>query len=212
MPLCTACWSKIDLIAPPFCRICGRGLPAQTQDQAFLCIDCQRSSYFFQATRSVCVYDGIIKDCIHLFKYQGRLSLAGPLGALLVGFAHRYLDMKNIDLILAVPLHRRKIRQRQFNQALVLAKSLARAFGKEIDSRSLVKVKGGAAQVSLSRAERLQNVKGAFQVRYGNRLRGKNALLIDDVFTTGATVNECARMLKEAGAGSVQVLTLARSK
>ncbi|MBN3038589.1 MAG: ComF family protein [Candidatus Omnitrophica bacterium] len=146
-----------------------------------------------------------------MFKYKGKLSLAKPLSLFLIGFANKFLDMEKVDMVMPVPLCRQKIRQRQFNQALLLAKPLACAFATQIDNKTLVKVNSGPAQVSLSKAERLNNVKGAFRVKGRRSIKDKSILLVDDVFTTGATANECAKILKEAGASSVQVLTLARS-
>ena len=210
-PLCDICWNKIERNLPPFCRICGKHLPSENQNHAFACKDCQASSYFFKKARSVCVYDGVIKDCIHLFKYRSKLSLAKPLSKLMVDFAHNFLDMENIDLILPVPLANSKLRQRQFNQAKLLAKSISCAFSKELKDKLLIKIKPGVAQVNLSRAERLKNVRGSFKVRHQLLLKNKNILLVDDVLTTGATINECARMLLEAGAKRVGVFTLARS-
>ncbi len=222
-PLCEICWNKIELILPPFCRVCGKHLPApletdevarpaKSQNRALICKDCQRSSYFFRAARSVCIYDGVIKKCIHLFKYQSKLSLLKPLSRLMIGFAGNFLNMKNIDLIIPVPLHSSKLRLRQFNQAQILAKSINQAFSKELQDRLLVKIRPGPAQVNLSQAERLKNVRGTFKVKNVEPLKDKTILLIDDVLTTGATAGECARMLLEAGAGRVDVFALARSR
>jgi len=129
----------------------------------------------------------------------------------MITFAESFLDMKNVDLILAVPLHRAKQRQRQFNQAYLLAKSLSSAFKKELQDKQLVKIKSGPAQVNLSRAQRLKNVQGTFRIKDAGLLKNKNILLVDDVLTTGATVNECAKVLGQAGANRIDVLSLARS-
>lgn len=210
-PLCEVCWNKIEFILPPFCRVCGKHLPAKSQNHVFLCKDCQTSSYFYRCAHSVCIYDGIIKECIHLFKYKSKLSLIKPLAKLMINFAHNFLDMENINLILPVPLHRVKQRQRQFNQANLLAKSLAKAFSKELQDKLLIRIEAGVAQVNLPRTERLKNVRGAFKVQDAKSLENKNILLVDDVLTTKATANECARMLLEAGANRIDVFTLARS-
>ena len=221
-PLCQACWEKIEYNLPPFCRVCGKHLPAppetnaaagpaNSQDLVFICRDCQTCAYFFKKARAVCIYDGIIKECIHLFKYKSKLSLLKPLTKLMIDFAHNFLNMKEIDLILPVPLHSVKQRQRQFNQAHLLAKPLRRAFGKEVKGSLLIKIKSRPAQVNLAQRARLKNTQGAFKVRNANRLVNKNILLVDDVLTTGATANECARMLLQAGAQKVDVFALARS-
>ena len=119
--------------------------------------------------------------------------------------------MENIDLILPVPLHSIKKRQRQFNQARLLAKSLSCAFSKRLQDKLLIKIKPGPAQVNLSRRERIKNVQGSFKIKNVRLLENKNILLIDDVLTTGATVNECARTLLEEGVNRVDVFTLAHN-
>jgi len=211
-PLCAQCWEKLEFISPPFCRLCGRHLPAESQAQALICKDCQKSACSFKKARSVCIYDGIIKQCIHLFKYKAKLSLVEPLAKLMVEFAGQYLDLQTIDLILPVPLHKRKLRQRQFNQAGLLAAGLSRAYSKPMPDSLLLRIKSGPAQINLSQAQRLKNVRGAFRVKTGADIKDKNILLVDDVLTTKATANECAKMLLGAGAKSVEVLTLAQSK
>ena len=190
-PLCEVCWNNIEFNPSPK--------------------DCQTSVYFYRCAHFVCIYDGIIKECIHLFKYRSKLSLVKPLGKLMIDFAHNFLDMKNIDLILPVPLSSVKLRQRQFNQAKLLAESLSGTFSKELKDSLLIKIKPGPAQVNLSRVERLKNVQGVFKVKNAEALKDKNVLLVDDVFTTGATANECAKVLLEAGAKRIDVFALAGS-
>lgn len=223
-PLCGICWERFKFNLPPFCRICGKHLPAlpalpetrqvgQAKDQkhSFRCKDCQNRPYSFSQARSVCLYEGAIKECIHLFKYKSKLSLARPLSNLMIDFARKFLDMEKIDLVLAVPLHKVKFRQRQFNQAQLLARALSRASLKEMKENLLIKIKLRPAQVNLLRAERLKNVRGSFKVNNSPYLQNKDILLVDDVLTTGATANECARTLLEAGANRVEVFTLARA-
>ncbi len=221
-PLCEICWERIEFNLAPFCRICGKHLPAppetnkaagpaKSQNQVFICKDCQTSVYFYRCAHSVCVYDGVIKECIHLFKYKSKLSLVKPLRKLMIDFAHNFLDMEDVDLIMPVPLHGSKLRERQFNQAHLLAKSLSHAFSKELKDSLLIKIKTVSAQFNLSRAERIKNVRDNFKVNNAEVLKDKNVLLVDDVLTTSATANECARMLSEAGANRVDVFTLARS-
>jgi len=121
------------------------------------------------------------------------------------------LEMDRIDLILPVPLHRAKQRQRKFNQAKLLAEHIALAFCKRLEHNALVKTRFAAPQAGLSRTERLKNIKDSFEVKKPKLVKDKNILLVDDVFTTGATVNECAKVLKEAGADNINVLSLART-
>jgi ComF family protein len=127
----------------------------------------------------------------------------------MIEFARSFLDMKKIDLIIPVPLHRIKLRQRQFNQAKLLAQSIAYAYSKELGDKILIKTKFQADQVTLCQAKRLKNVRGTFQVKRPQYVKDKNILLVDDVLTTGATANECARVLHNAKANKVDVFVLA---
>jgi ComF family protein len=117
--------------------------------------------------------------------------------------------IKGFDVVIPVPLHKQRLKERGFNQSLLLAREVARVFGLEVDYRSLKRIRPTRPQVDLKPDERKKNVKGAFDVKSPERVRGRRVLLVDDVFTTGATVSECARVLKKAGA-EVYVLTLAR--
>ncbi|MFH1046336.1 MAG: ComF family protein [Candidatus Omnitrophota bacterium] len=210
-PLCDGCWQSIKFILPPFCRCCGKHLPASAQRYAFVCSDCQQARHFFKAARSACAYEGVIKECIHLLKYAQKFALNRPLSALMIGFAQRHLRLDTIDLILPVPLHQVKLRERQFNQATLLARTLAKEFSRDIHEKTLVRIRNTPSQTALTKAQRLKNVAGAFSVRLPASIDKKRILLIDDVFTTGATVGECAKVLTQAGARSVEILTLARS-
>lgn len=129
---------------------------------------------------------------------------------LMIEFAKSSLEMSKIDLILAVPLHNTKKRQRQFNQAQLLADELCKHFSKKTARKVLIKIKPTFSQTQLQKSERWENVHGTFKVKNNGLVKDKNILLIDDVLTTGATVNECSKMLLESGASSIDVLTLAR--
>ena len=149
---------------------------------------------------------------MHSFiQYGAKLSLSEPLADLMVEFAKNSLEMSKIDLILAVPLHSKKKRQRQFNQAQLLTENLCRHFSKKIDQKILLKVKPSPSQAQLHNTERWKNVRGTFKVKNSSLVKAKNILLIDDVLTTGATVNECSKVLLESGASKIDVLTLARA-
>ena len=136
--------------------------------------------------------------------------LVEPLGELLLEACEDLRD-DGIDLLIPVPLHPRRLRERGFNQSLLLARHLSRRLGLPCEAEVLVKVKDTPSQTSLSPAERQRAVRGAFEVMKGERIREKRVLLVDDVFTTGATVNEASRVLLRAGAEEVLVITLARS-
>lgn len=154
----------------------------------------------------------MLRECIHHFKYRKKAYLARPLGELLIDRMREDKDLGEADFLIPVPLDGRRLREREFNQAHLLAQGVSRYFNIPISSRNLRRVRRVPPQTQLSRKEREKNVKGLFQVRKGEKYKGRKILLIDDVFTTGATVNECARVLKQAEAEEVQVLTVARGE
>ncbi len=153
--------------------------------------------------------EGTIRQAILLFKYGGRPSLGCHLGRLMVEAAERLFDPGEFDLLVPVPLHPRREHERGFNQAAVLAEEVGRGLGLLSGRRVLRRVRPTGAQ-SGGRQERGENVKGAFRVARADRVEGRRLLIIDDVLTTGATVNECAKALLAAGAADVAVYTLAR--
>jgi ComF family protein len=169
--------------------------------------------------RSAGVYDNVLMAAIHCLKYKEKIQLARPLGVLLFMAFCRYWNMANLNLIVPVPLHKRKLSSRGFNPSFFLVnewalivKSLNRALPAiPVAVDILVRKRWTESQTGLGRKERLQNIKNAFDVSDSSKVKRKNILLVDDVYTTGATANECAKVLMRAGAASVDVLTLARA-
>jgi len=161
----------------------------------------------------VAVYEasGAIREAVLLLKYGGRSSMGRHLGRLMAEAASGLLDLEQFDLLIPVPLHPRRERARGYNQAALLARALGRATGRPVGSRVLRRIRHTEAQHGGQR-EREENVKGAFGVARPDRVQGRKVLLIDDVFTTGATVSECAKVLLAAGADEVGVYTLARAE
>ena len=161
--------------------------------------------------RAATLYEvhGTMREAILLFKYGGRQSLARHLSRLMVDAAERLFDPCEFDLLIPVPLHPSREQARGFNQAALLAKILGRGCGLAVGHRVLRRVRATEAQ-SGGRREREENVKGAFRVARPDQVESRRLLLIDDVFTTGATVNECAKALLAVGAAEVAVYTLAR--
>jgi len=149
-----------------------------------------------------------LQDAIGLFKYRGKVSLATPLGRLMLGALPTSLEA---DVVIPVPLHPTRLREREFNQSLLLADQIAQYIGSPLSFTNLVRTTPSEPQSTLSRKERLKNLRQAFAVRRPLLIARKRVLLIDDVFTTGTTVNECAKVLRKAGAETVFVLTLART-
>jgi ComF family protein len=179
-----------------------------------LCGRCLEQTPPFHMARAAFAYDRSLVDVIHCFKYKGKTRLAGPLGVLLWRTFCRFWGDETVDLILPVPLHGKRLRQRGFNQSDLLVrgwKNLARRPDlPPIASGVLRRTRTTRPQAGLGRREREANIRAAFRVRYPDRVRGRHVLLIDDVITTGATVGECARQLLASGAGRVDVLALAR--
>ncbi len=206
--VCLECWGKIKKNPPPFCRSCGRHLEKPIYRN--ICPPCVRRQPHFDRAFSPCVYEGTIKELIHAFKYQGKDYLGPTLTRLMTEFIEEYnLPMDILDLVIPVPLHKVRLREREFNQAQILSGHIARKFGKNDSHDSLKRLRLTKTQTELEMDERLLNVKGSFVTVKNEAVKGKNILLVDDVLTTGATCSEAAYALKDAGANIVFVLTLA---
>jgi len=180
---------------------------AHPLDEQGLCGLCRRGANGFDAAYSFGAYEGTLRELIHLFKYQRIRTLAAPLGMMLVSALPRD---ERFDVISPMPMHWMRRWQRGFNQAELLARMIGRRTG--IPVRNLVRRRRATApQAGLSNAQRRSNVAGVFAVRRRTGIAGRRILLVDDVFTTGATASACAAALKRAGAARVTVLTLART-
>jgi ComF family protein len=175
-----------------------------------LCGLCRRGLYQFDRLRSFGPFDGVLRNLLHLFKYNRVGPLARPLGQLLAVVLHQEPALTAVDVILPVPLYRRRERARGYNQAERLAQELARTFPLPLETSLLVRTRDTASQTGLTPRQRRLNVRGAFAVAARSQVKGKRILLIDDVATTGATLDACARALKRAGAARVEAVTVAR--
>lgn len=213
--ICEDCFKTIELIERPYCAKCGKPLiPTDffKQNREILCLDCKRKKYSFEFSRSTGIYDKVLKKCIHLFKYYGEKKLAKPLGKLMVDSLVKNDEFKRkIDLIIPVPLHRNDLKKRGFNQSVLLGKVTGDYLSIPVRENVLVKKKLTPFQINLSKKERKINILGAFSVEKPEEIKGQNILILDDVFTTGATVEECTKELMKARAKNIFVLTLART-
>ena len=164
----------------------------------------------YTKARARAEYEGVTRDLIHKFKYGGQAYLALSLGQLMSELVETEESLLRCEYVVPVPLHSRKRRERGFNQSELLAENLAKRFRMHICKDGLARTVYNQPQVNLDRQGRLKNVRGTFRVRRPDVFRAKRVLLIDDVFTTGSTVNECSKVLIQAGAKEVSVLTAAR--
>lgn len=210
LPFCPHCTTGIHFIHSPLCPRCGIPFPI-TEGEDHLCGECLVTRRPYAVARAVGLYDETLLTAIHLFKYRGRIGIGKALGNIMADFAGGMWDMNVFSVIMPVPLHRKRLRERGFNQAVILARQIAKRFSLPIDFLTLKRTVFTEPQVGMGREDRSANVRGAFTVRKPERTAGKRILLVDDVYTTGSTLIECARTLLNAGADSVAVLTLAKA-
>ena len=203
------CRTQIRFIRSPFCERCGRPFEGSLTTN-FECSNCREMELHFSSARSAVVAKTVVLEAIHRFKYQRALWFGDFLAALLVREAGPALRGQKWDFIAPVPLHSLKEREREFNQAEILARHLSAATKIPLNTKLLRRVLFTMTQTRLTKQQRAANMRGAFKVRPGTKLSGENIILVDDVFTTGATTSGCARALRKAGAGKVCVWTVAR--
>lgn len=207
---CSPCWDTVSPVMLPRCSRCDRPFAspvATTYSPDHTCQPCSDRPPSYTRAWTLYPYLPPLQDAICLLKYRGKVSLAAPLARLMLD----RMPSLSVDLIVPVPLHVTRLREREFNQSLLLAHHIGRSLRLPVSFTNLVRTVPSPPQTTLSRAERLRNLRNAFAVRDPAALAGKRVLLIDDVFTTGATVNECAKTLRKAGSGDVFALTLART-
>jgi competence protein ComFC len=207
--VCSRCWQQVRFIKPPFCQRCG--LPFEGDlTTAFECTNCREMNLHFRSARSAVSAKGTVLEVIHRYKYKRAFWFEPFLADLLIREALPELRQQKWDWIVPVPLHPAKKRQREFNQAERLATYLSAATKIPMDTTLLRRVAATKTQTKLSRQERAENMRNAFALQDGRTLNGERILLFDDVFTTGATTDACARVLLAAGAAEVCVWTVAR--
>ncbi len=208
--MCLACWEQITFIGEPLCAQCGLPFELSSGRRA-LCGRCARLPSRFDRARAAFLYEGVGRDLVLAFKMADRTWLAPALADMLRRAAAPLLP--EADVIAPVPLHRRRLFARRFNQSALLARGLSGESGHPLAVDLMERTRRTTPQASLSAAERRRNVRGAFMVRERRRavIAGRRVLLVDDVMTSGATAGACAHALKRAGARAVDVVTLART-
>jgi ComF family protein len=216
IPVCRECLDAIEPVRSPQCVICGdRLVSAQLLMGDGRCTSCRDFEPEFERAVSFGEYEGGLRGLIHLLKYESVIPVASPLGHMMAKAMQELLAGRDSlrPLLVPVPLHKNRRRARGFNQSELIARSAAKDLSPrlELDSRILVRQRDTISQVGLSREERMENVRGAFQVNAPERVRGRILIVVDDVMTTGTTLSECARVLKQAGAERVWAATVARA-
>lgn len=207
--ICVACRERMSPVVSPLCVICGVPFIGIGEDHT--CGDCLTSRHHFDAARAALVYEGASRDLIHAFKYRNKTHLRRPLALLAIEYLSEFVQLRSADVIIPVPLHRKRLQSRGFNQAVLLGEIFSAHWKIPLDRHNLRRTRWTEPQVNLSADDRRVNVKDAFSLRNPDQIRGRRVLLVDDVLTTGSTVEECARMLKSVGAVEVAVVTVARA-
>ena len=212
IPVCESCLEGFERIAEPMCVRCGRPFESGVALEAIepKCRLCRAEFYAFERARSFAVYDDALSEAIVLLKYEEVSRLGAWFAGRLAGIVEQAPEAWRADVVIPVPLHRERRRERGYNQAELIARPLARRLRLRLDADALVRTRPRPAQLVLSRSEHWKSVRGAYATREGGRVDNLRVLLVDDVLTTGATLDACARALKKAGAAAVLGLTVAR--
>ncbi len=207
--LCQKCYESIRVISHPFCSQCGLPVPGLAAQSEGLCGRCLSQPPLYSRARYGVYYEGPLREALIRFKYYAALTAGKTLSDLLIAAFQRHYDRGEFDVIIPVPVHRKRLFQRGFNQAVILAVNLSSKVTLPVDRRSLIKVKDTPPQAQLSRAQRISNLRNSFSAHDPVNVLEKNVLLIDDVATTGSTIAEATKTLLKAGAARVDALVLA---
>ena len=204
--VCADCAKKLPLIRQPLCLRCGRPLG---DDRVEYCFHCERTGWYFDEGRCTFIYTGALKEALLRMKFKNHRDYIPFFAASMAGAHRDFIEKSGPDMIIPVPLHKRKEKERGFDQCALIGERISQITGIPIRRDILVRSRYTSAQKGLLPTQRMKNLAGAFSVREGTLPSGAGVLLVDDLVTTGTTVNECARALKEGGAGRVRFLALA---
>ena len=213
VPICRECLASFERVPAITCEICGLPLAglAQKEERPRLCPACEEKTYAFDCARSFAIYQGLLVQAILLLKFEQIEPLGVWFAEQLAELAQREGEKLAADVVVPVPLHRQRERERGYNQAALISKPLAKRLRLPHKAVLLMRTRARPDKRILSLEERWESVRGAFATRPGGKVDNLRALLVDDVLTTGATLDACARALREAGAKSVVGLTVARA-
>ena len=209
---CLNCWKKLQFITKPICNVCGTPLQFNTfLDENIMCTRCLLKKPYYDKAVSCFVYNKTISRAIFEFKFYQKTFLSKLFAKFIYRSTEKYL--KDIDYIIPVPMSLKRLRWRGFNQALLLARRLGELSKKEVIPNLIIKTKHTKAQVKLKNKDRVKNLKSVFVVNddYLEKIKGKNIAIIDDVITTGTTVNECSKVLKKCNVGTIFIFSIAKT-
>ncbi len=208
--ICPACRGKGSVIVAPFCEKCG--VPFLTERGSnHVCGTCMIQPPPYTSARAAFLYEGSVRELIHRFKYGNKVQSCRPLALLTAQHLASFVAAEDPDMLVPVPLHPKRLRHRCFNQAVLLSEILGKMWYLPVLRSNLRRIRWTEPQISLTAEERVRNVRGAFAVSNAKALTGKKLVLVDDVYTTGSTVTECAKVLMATGAEAVSVVTVARA-
>lgn len=206
--LCSICREQLVFIIRG-CSVCGRGLEDIIESEKIIrCAQCIKHPHYFKKSISVLSYEGTIKNLIHRFKYSDHSHMYKMFGRLMVKTIKEN-DFEYVDLIVPVPLHVNRLKKRGYNQAELLASFIGAEFDLKVDTKALIRQTETSAQNKLDKSERAKNIEGVFNILDNFDFSQKKILLIDDIYTTGSTVDECSKVMIEHGAEEIFVATLA---
>ncbi len=209
--ICPECFAKIRFIEEPYCYKCNKPFGSHGTPWNRICQDCRIREHYFKRVHALGRYEGVLREAILLLKYERVKTLIPVLGELLLKYCQENLEMSNFDLLLPVPLFRSKKKEREFNQAEAFARIIGKHFSLPVSNGNLLRIRNTRGMSNLNPEERRRNVRDAFLVSKKEEIENKKILLIDDICTTAATVDECSKVLLTAGAKEITVLTLARA-
>lgn len=203
-PVCGECLGRQEYVREPVCQKCGKPIEDEREEY---CYDCSRKNFAYDQGKALWVYKDGVRDSLYRFKYQNRREYAGYYGRELARSYSGWIRRREISVIVPIPLSRRRQRQRGFNQAELVARRIGRELGIPVYSHLLLRIRDTRAQKELNDEERKNNLKRAFKTSV-NKVQLDHILLIDDIYTTGSTMNEAAKMLKQAGADRIYCLSI----
>lgn len=202
--MCGECGKKVGYVQEPFCKKCGK--PVRTAEQEF-CFDCEKHRHYFTEGRALFLHKSPVAEAVYAMKYQNRRVYSQFFGKELAEKYGVFLKKNRIELIIPIPLHRSRRRRRGYNQSEILAEELSKWTGIPVDTTRLERRKKTKPQKSLNEKQRKYNIRGAFFLSEDLEMKG-NILLVDDIYTTGSTLDEAARVLLKGGAEKVYFLTI----